>query len=79
MSLEYKLIFIAFCAVLFFSGWLIGKLGSNSDGIIRIESNQDGSRDVIRFILDLDLDDIRSKKQLKFKVEDLSQNSQPRK
>lgn len=79
MSLEGKLVIIAMCAVLFFSGWIIGKMSREKGGMIRIETNEDGSRDVIRFILDMDLDDIRKEKAILFKVEDLSQNSHPHK
>lgn len=76
MGIEYKLIFVVTCMVIFLSGWLIGKMGHKRDGIIRIETNEDGSRDVIRFILNLDLDDIRKHKSLVFKVEDLSKKTQ---
>lgn len=57
----------------FFIGWKSGKRASK--GTIRIESNEDGTRDVIRFILDFDLDWVRTQKSISFKVEDLSQNS----
>lgn len=74
--MEYKIIFIVTCVVIFFSGWLIGKMSHKSDGIIRIEANEDGTRDVIRFILDFDLDWVRSQKTILFKVEDLSKKTQ---
>ena len=61
----------------FFLGWKFAK--THHEGIVRIESNEDGTRDVIRFILDFDLDWVRTQKSISFKVEDLSQNSQPRK
>jgi len=79
MSIEYKLLYVAIVVSIFFSGWIIGKMSREKGGIIRIETNEDGSRDVIRFILDLDLDDIRKEKTILFKVEDLSQNSHPHK
>jgi len=58
----------------FFLGWRFAKI--HHDGTIRIEVNEDGSRDVIRFILNLDLNDVRKHKSLVFKVEDLSQKTQ---
>lgn len=61
----------------FFLGWKFAK--THHEGIVRIETNDDGTRDVIRFILDFDLDWVRTQKSISFKVEDLSQNSQPRK
>jgi len=61
----------------FFLGWKFAK--THHEGIVRIESNEDGTRDVIRFILDFDLDWVRTQKSISFKVEDLSQNSHPRK
>lgn len=79
MSIEHKLLYVAVFAFIFFSGWIIGKMSREKGGTIRIETNEDGSRDVIRFILNLDLDDIRKEKTISFKVEDLSQNSHPHK
>lgn len=79
MSIEHKLLYVAVFVFIFFSGWIIGKMSREKGGTIRIETNEDGSRDVIRFILNLDLDDIRKEKAILFKVEDLSQNSHPRK
>lgn len=79
MSIEHKLMYVAVFVVVFFSGWIIGKMSREKGGIIRIETNEDGSRDVIQFILNLDLDDIRKEKTILFKVEDLSQNSHPHK
>ena len=61
----------------FFLGWRFAK--THHEGIVRIETNEDGSRDAIRFILDFDLDWIRTQKTISFKVEDLSQNSHPHK
>lgn len=76
MSIEHKLLYVAVFAIIFFSGWLIGKMSREKGGTIRIETNEDGSRDVIRFILNLDLEDIRKEKAILFKVEDLSKKSQ---
>lgn len=76
MTLTWWMIALNWLGVIFafFLGWRFAK--TQYDGTIRIEVNEDGSRDVIRFILDLDLDDIRKHKSLVFKVEDLSQKSQ---
>lgn len=76
MSIEHKLLYVAVFAFIFFSGWLIGKMSREKGGTIRIETNEDGSRDIMRFILNLDLDDIRKEKEILFRVEDLSKKSQ---
>jgi len=59
----------------FFIGWKTAKK-CVTYGTIRIETNNDGSREAVRFIIDYDLDWIKTQKQIVFKVEDLSQNSQ---
>lgn len=76
MTLTWWMIALNWLGVIFafFLGWRFAK--THHDGTIRIEVNEDGSRDVVRFILNLDLDDIRKHKSLVFKVEDLSQKSQ---
>ena len=58
----------------FFLGWKFAK--KHFDGVIRIETNEDNTREAVRFILNMDLDQIREEKQIVFKVEDLSKNSQ---
>lgn len=60
-------------------GFVIGRFGlkKHIDGTVVIEQTEDGKRDRIRFVLDLELDEIKSKTQLVLKVEnDLSKNSQ---
>ncbi len=60
-------------------GFIIGRFGlkKNIDGTVVLEQTEDGERDRIRFVLDLELDEIKDKTQLVFKVEnDLSQKSQ---
>lgn len=60
-------------------GFIIGRFGlkKHIDGTVVIEQTEDGERDRIRFVLDLELDEIKAKTQLVFKVEnDLSQKSQ---
>lgn len=53
------------------------KKAETEDGIIVFEASEDGERDLVRFILNIELDDMKTKKQLVFKVEDhTSQNQQ---
>ncbi len=68
----------AICAYLlgFLTGRRIRK--SQCDGTIFIEPTEDPNRDRVRFVLNLELDDIRKKKRLIFDVtaDSHSQNSQ---
>lgn len=60
-------------------GFVIGRLSlkKHIDGTVVLEQTEDGERDRIRFVLDMELDEIKDKTQLVFKVEnDLSQKSQ---
>lgn len=53
------------------------KLKKHSDGSVVVEMTEDGERERVRFVLDLDLDDIKSKNLLILKVENnLSKNKQ---
>lgn len=64
---------------MFFLGFIIGhhKTKNKQDGLIIIEPTEDGERERIRFILNYDLEDIKSLNTLIFGVENrLSQNKQ---
>lgn len=76
MTIPWWVILVSISGVIFafFLGWKFAK--THHEGIIRIEANEDGTRDVIRFVLDFDLDWIRSQKTISFKVEDLSKKTQ---
>ena len=70
-------------ACIVFVWFLIGLLAGlyfkkkKADGTVVIEMSEDNERERIRFVLDIELDDIKSRKELLFKVENaLSQNSQ---
>lgn len=76
---EYMILAIAVIisnAIGFIFGHFIFKKKSN--GSVVIERTEDGERERIRFVLDLELDEIKGKSQLILDVENhLSQNSQP--
>ena len=76
---EY-LILAAIIIVSLVFGFIFGRFGikKHHDGAVDIERTEDGERERIRFVLDLDLDEIKGKSQLILGVENhLSQNSQP--
>lgn len=58
----------------FIIGFLLGRQFSKPDknGIIVIEPTEDGERERIRFVLDLDLDDIKEKHSITFSVDNHS-------
>jgi len=64
------------CTLTFLVVWLIGYIfgryifSRHRNGTIIVENSEDGQRERIRFVLDMDLDDIKLKKQLILKVED---------
>lgn len=75
---EYIIIGCIILACLAF-GFVIGRFGlkQHRDGTVVIETTEDGERERIRFVLDLELDEIRYKTQLVLKVEnDISKKSQ---
>ena len=72
----YWLILIFTIIVCFF----IGRFSVNNkyDGNVFIEPTEDEDRDRIRFVLEMELDDIKKMKKITFKVNNVeSQNSQP--
>lgn len=72
-------IFIVSIAIALIIGFIFGFLLSKSkpNGTIIIEETED-NRERIRWVLDMDLDEIREQKKIIFKVENtLSKNSQP--
>lgn len=67
---------IIFCLLI---GFIFGRfmLKRHRDGSVVIELTEDKERERVRFVLDLDLDEIKYKNQLVLKVENnLSQNKQ---
>lgn len=67
--------------ILFFLGIVIGRLvfrqKSEPDGMIFVEPTEDGERERIRFVLNMDLDEIKQRKQIIFVIMDSeSKNSQ---
>ena len=73
---EY-IILIAVAIVWLGLGYIFGRfmLKRHRDGSIVIELTEDKERERVRFVLDLDLDEIKYKKQVVLKVENnLSQN-----
>ena len=67
---------IVFCLLI---GFIFGRfmLKRHRDGSVVIELTEDKERERVRFVLDLDLDEIKYKNQLVLKVENnLSQNKQ---
>ncbi len=74
------IILAAIIVICLVSGFLIGRFGMKRtyDGDIIIEPTEDTDRDAIRFVLNLELDEIEKKQHLVFKVRNhLSQKSQP--
>lgn len=57
----------------FIAGIIVGKSirKSQCDGTIFIEPTEDPNRDRVRFVLDLELDDIRKRKRLIFMVQNV--------
>ena len=73
------IILIAVALVLIGLGFIFGRfmLKRHRDGSVVIEMTEDRERERVRFVLDLELDEIKYKKQLVLKVENtLSQNKQ---
>lgn len=75
---EY-IILIAVSLIWLGLGFMFGRfmLKRHRDGSVVIELTEDKERERVRFVLDLDLDEIKYKNQLVLKVENnLSQNKQ---
>ena len=70
MDSEWILILIGAIVISFIFGWLLSRLFKKShyDGAIFIEPTEDGERERIRFILEMDLDEIKQKPSLLFKI-----------
>lgn len=70
MELKWVLIIAAAVVVSFIFAWFLSLRlhKGHIDGNIFIEPTEDGERERIRFVLDLDLDDIKQKRSLTFKV-----------
>lgn len=66
-------IFMGLSAIMFLAAlYVFVKYKKNNDptGIIFVERTEDGERDRIRFVLDIDLDEIKQKKLIIFEVKD---------
>lgn len=77
--LNNYLIIIAATIISFGIGFIIGRISTSkkSDGVIFVEPTEDADRERIRFVLNLELDDIVKRNQLLFEVKNMhSQNSQ---
>lgn len=75
---EY-IIFALVVALSWVLGFIFARIFTRhkANGTIVIAMSEDGEREQIRFILDMDLDDIKNKKELILTVENhVSQNSQ---
>lgn len=70
MEIKWVLIFIVAIVFSFIFGWVLSKYlnKKSDDGMIFIEPTEDGERERIRFVLNMELDDIKKKTFLIFKV-----------
>ena len=70
MEIKWVLIFIVAIVFSFIFGWALSKYlnKKSNDGMIFIEPTEDGERERIRFVLNMELDDIKKKMFLIFKV-----------
>ena len=52
-------------------GYIFGKLltKKHSDGSVVLEMTEDGERERVRFVLDLDLDDLEDRKEITLKID----------
>ena len=76
---EY-IIYAVITVVALLIGFIFGHFvfRKRQDGAIVIEMSEDGERERVRFVLELDFDELKDKKQISLNVENhLSQNSQP--
>lgn len=71
MEVERAIFIAAMVVGIFLIGFLAGKSirKNQCDGTIFIEPTEDPNRDRVRFVLDLELDDIRKRKRLIFLVQ----------
>ena len=67
---DYISIFLIVLSM-FLLGFLIGRMTkkTNANGTIIIEPSDDGERERIRFVLNMELDEIKTKHEMIFKVE----------
>lgn len=76
---EY-IIYTAITVVALLIGYIFGHFvfRKHQDGTIVIEMSEDRERERVRFVLELDLDELKDRKQITLGIENLlSQNSQP--
>ena len=73
MEVENIIIIVVLIVGWFIGGIVVGKniRKNQCDGTIFIEPTEDPNRDRVRFVLDLELDDIRKRKRLIFMVQNV--------
>ena len=73
MEVESIIIIVVLVVGWFIAGIIVGKSirKNQCDGTIFIEPTEDPNRDRVRFVLDLELDDIRKRKRLIFLVQNV--------
>lgn len=73
MEVEYVVVIAVLIIGWFIAGIIVGKSirKDQCDGTIFIEPTEDPNRDRVRFVLDLELDDIRKRKRLIFMVQNV--------
>lgn len=73
MEVEYVVVIAVLVIGWFIAGIIVGKFirKNQCDGTIFIEPTEDPNRDRVRFVLDLELDDIRKRKRLIFMVQNV--------
>lgn len=76
--MKYYIVFTLAIIISSVLGIIIGRfLSHRHNGTIVIGMSEDGEREQVRFILDLDLDEIKNRKEIILGVENhISQNSQ---
>ena len=73
MEVKYAIVIAVLVVGWFIAGIIVGKSihKDQCDGTIFIEPTEDPNRDRVRFVLDLELDDIRKRKRLIFLVQNV--------
>ena len=73
MEVESIIVIVVLVVGWFIAGIIVGKSirKDQCDGTIFIEPTEDPNRDRVRFVLDLELDDIRKRKRLIFLVQNV--------
>lgn len=80
MEINNITLYILFGVTGFIIGFFLGRIihkkhGKVKDGIVLIESDDEEDKDIIRFIFNIELDDIKAKKELVFGVDNRTRHS----